>query len=183
VTRRVRLLRLGGLGLVLAAAAVVVWALLTGDDNASSGNKVKPQLIEAKAGQLPALASAQGHEVYWAGPKGGVRYEWTRISNGRIYVRYLSGNAKLGESKRAFLTVATYPFPNALSRLKSLAAKNRSAQTKQLADGSFAYYDATAVPSSAYVAFPGSNFEVEVFDLTPGKAYALARTGQIEEIK
>jgi hypothetical protein len=181
VNQRAIFIRRAVLVAALIAAAVVLWSVVSGDD--SSDKTVKPQLLEATAGELSSLASDQGHEVYWAGPKNGVRYEWTRTENGRIYVRYLGGNAKVGERDKAFLTVATYPFKDAVKQLQALAAKNPGSQTQALPDGAFAYYNAAAVATSAYIAFPGSDFEVEVYDPDKGKAFSIAKSGQIEQIK
>lgn len=179
MTGRFKFLRLGVLAVVAVAAAVIIWSVVSGGDSKS----VKLQLLQATAAQLPGLAAAQGHEVYWAGPRNGVRYEWTRTPTRRIFVRYLSGRAQIAERNRAFLTVATYSLPNAQNQLKALAAKNKGGRTHLLSDGALAYYDPTAVPNSAYVAFPGSNYEVEVFDPSPGKAYSLIKSGAIQQIR
>jgi hypothetical protein len=166
--------------LAFAIAALSSGCFGGGDDKGTSAN-VQPQLLEASQSKLTKLAGEQGHEVYWAGPKSGTRYEWTRTADNRLFVRYLQGNTKIGDRNKAFLTIATYSFPNAKNALQALGAKSPGAQTTTVGNA-FVFYS-KAAPSSAYVAFPGSDYEVEVFDPAPGKAFTIAKSGDIQPIK
>jgi hypothetical protein len=163
------------------AAGIVVWAVVTG--KSSNSSKVQRQLLGVTRTQLSTLAAQQGHEVYWAGPRPGVRYEWTRTTSGRIYVRYLRGSTKIGARNKTFLTVATYSFPNAKKAVQELANRTPGSQTRDLPGGALVYHNPKVAPTSAYLAFPGSDYEVEVFDPRHGKAYSIAKSGDIQEIK
>jgi hypothetical protein len=179
--RNSRSSRLAILGVLLIVGAVVAWLLASrGDDKVAT--TAKPQLLEATAAQLSELAKQQGHEVYWAGPQANVRYEWTRTSQDRIYARYLKGNTKVGARNKVFLTIATYPLKGALKALQVQAAKAPASQTQTLPNGAFVYSNSSTAPNSAYVAFPGSDYEVEVYDPAPGKALAIAKSGKVQPI-
>lgn len=179
---RVRFLRLAVLVVAIVAVGVVVWALASGGSD-SSAKKVKPELLEATQAQLVTLARQQGHEVYWVGPKANVRYEWTRTTDARLYVRYLKGATPIGSRKKAFLTVATYDLPNAADALKAQAAKSPGSRSQAARGGGFVYTNPTTAPTSAYFAAPGSDYEVEVFDPKPGKAFAIAAAGLVRRIQ
>ena len=52
---------------------------------------------------------AVGHDVYGVAAPAGTRPEVTRSSTGEVWVRYLGGDAKLGDPRADYLTVGTYP--------------------------------------------------------------------------
>ncbi len=128
---------------------------------------------------LAAAAKSVSHPVYWAGPRAGSVYELSQ-PEGRFYVRYLSAGAKAGASVSA-LTVGTYPVANAFSIVQRLAARPDSVQVP-VTGGAIAFYGKSA-PSSVYLAFPGSNVEVEVYDPAPGGARQLVTSGKIVPLR
>jgi hypothetical protein len=134
----------------------------------------------ATAGDLRRLAASVGHPVYWAGPRPGTSYERSRTSDGRIYVRYLPQGVEAG-SRRAYLTVGTYPLPNAVAAVKAIS-KRTGARTFQVARGGIAVAD-PAHPMSVYLAFPGSNYEIEVFDPSAVRARQIVAAGRIEPVR
>jgi hypothetical protein len=121
------------------------------------------------------------HPVYWAGPKQGFSYELTETNDGRIYVRYLPGGVSIGTDKPKYLTIGTYPLKNALASVRAIAKRLRVRPMK-LTRGGIAVQD-TKHPTSVYFAFPGSDYELEVYDPSPARALQLVRSGKIRPLK
>ncbi len=178
--------RLGAVVAIAIAAGFVVWLVLrNGSDNNSStatATATKTQRAAAQAVTrkgLRSLAASVEHPVFWLGPKSGYRYELTRTTNGKIYVRYLPRGVAVGADK-PYLTVATYPFPGAFAAIKKQAAA-KGAATVKLAHGGIAVLD-QAYPKSVHLAYPGVNYQVEVYDPMPARAMQLVSAGQVANV-
>ena len=109
---------------------------------------------------------------FWAGPRAaGAIYEFTRVSNGRMYVRYLTAKSQIGHRKTPFLTISTYPRIGAYDSLKAKAKPGKN--------GSLLWKDPKS-PTSVYMVFKAHpDFEVEVFDPNKAKALATAKSGKV----
>ena len=127
---------------------------------------------------LKSLAGSLGHPVYWAGPKNGYTYELTRTASGQVYLRYLPRGVKVG-TKEPYLTVATYPFRGAFGAILALEKRKNAAKIK-LAGGGRAVVDPDK--KSIHLAYPGSQYEVEVFDPSPRRARQVVESGQISTV-
>ena len=104
-------------------------------------------------------------------------YELTQTPSGRVFIRYLPKGEKAG-SATPHLFVATFPVEDAL------AVTQRAAQGGvkfPVGRGGVAFYSKSS-PSNVYVAFPGSDYQIEVFDPDPARAQALVRSGQVQPI-
>jgi hypothetical protein len=187
-------IRIGAVGAVAVATAFVVWLLVRGNDNSSSTAKTgtvqstaptrttRPPRETVKAvsvQSLRALADASGHPIYWAGPEPDVKYELTRVTDGRIYIRYLPKSVPIGD-KHLYPIVATYPVANAYRAIRT-AAKESGAVTFHTKRGGLAVYNQSA-PTNVYLAYPGSKYQVEVFDPNPSRARRLVKTGAVRPI-
>ena len=73
-----------------------------------------------------------------------------------------------------------HPCANAYSALKSLAKRGDKAFPVP-GNGLAVYSNST--PTNVYVAFPGTNEEIEVFDPSPAHARALIASGQIQPVR
>ncbi len=165
---------------ILAAAlgvAVGGWWLIARDNGSSNG--AKP--VAASAGDLRALPSSVGHVVYWAGPKTSATYELTRTSRGYVYLRYLPQGVQVGDERPQFLTVGTYPKPDAFASVEK-AAKRKDEIVRKLSDGGLAVASPQR-PQSVYFAFPGSDLLVEVYDPSPAQALRAVVSGQVKPIQ
>lgn len=131
----------------------------------------------ASQAELKAHATALGHAIYWAGPRSGDTYELTDTSNGRVFVRYLPPGVKPG-ARGSYVTVATYPFPGAFAALQRTAT---AATTIRLPQDGIAVVDAT-YPKSIHVAFPGSGYQIEVYDPSPSAGRRLVTSGAIAPV-
>jgi hypothetical protein len=165
--------------LVLAiAVGIAVWLLVSGEDESS-----RPRRAPAKAASIRALntfASSVRHPVYWAGSQPRFTYELSRTKDGRIYIRYLPPGEKPGDQKPNYLTVGTYPQRNAFATLRA-TAKKQKARTIRLAGGGLAFQD-KGRPTSVYLAYPGLEYQIEVFDPSPARAHELVASAQIKPV-
>ena len=130
--------------------------------------------------QLRALERTLGHPVFWVGARGAVTYELTETKDGRIYIRYLPRGSQAGD-QRPYTTVGTYPVPDAVEAVKAIAKKT-DARTLSVAGGGIAAVD-PAHPTSVYVAFPDSSFQIEVFDPSAARALLLVRSGRVVTVR
>jgi hypothetical protein len=128
---------------------------------------------------LAALPASLGHPVYWAGARAGATYELTRTPDGRVYVRYLTGGAKVGSQLPDFLTVGTYVVPNAEAAVRAAAAQPGAVSVPLR--GGVAFYN-RARPTSVYFAYAGSDVQVETYDPSPAVARQLVETGAIKPV-
>ena len=135
--------------------------------------------VSATPAALDQLASKVKHAIYWRGPQDNVTYELTQTADGRIYVRYLPSTAKLG-SVKPYPTVATYPLANAFT-ITQQAAKSANAVRIKVGSGGVAFYDKSS-PTSVHLAFPGQNYQVEVFDPSAARAHQVVASGQIRPV-
>jgi len=160
---------------VAVAAGVIVWLLVRGGDSApeqGNASTVSPD-------ELRKLADAVDHPIFWMGQKEGYTYELTRNNTGSIWVRYLPSGVEPGADK-PYLTVATYPFPRALTALKKVA-RDRGESTIRIARNGIVV-PAKAYPQSVHVAYPRVDYQVEVFDPTPGAALQAVTSGELASL-
>lgn len=126
--------------------------------------------------ELDAFARSLGHAVYWAGAVKGHVLEARQTTDGRAYVRYLPAGTKAG-ARVAALTIGTYPVTNAFSVTQGIATRSGSVQVP-VTGGGIAFFN-SAAPTSVYLAYPGSNVQIEVYDPRPGGAKQLVTAGAI----
>lgn len=184
---RLSSVRIGAVVALAVAAAFVIWLVVRGNDDSSSTTTTSTNEaarpigpIAATPAALRALSTRAKQPIYWVGPRKGQTYELTRTAGGRVYVRYLPPGATVGNRRADYTIVGTYPTPGALQVLKSLA-KQPNEKSVPAPGGGFAVYNASA-PTNVYVAFPGSNVQIEVFDPSARKALRLVKTGQVAPV-
>jgi hypothetical protein len=164
----------------LIAAGVVVLAIVllggSGEDSSPEGEG-ESEAVALSESELLAEASGLGGPAYWIGPRADTEsYELTTTEDGRIYIRYLTGDAEAGDERADFLSVGTYPFPDAKAGLQRSAAKGEG--TLEQGDGYT--YLVPAAGENAYVVFDDEpDLQVEVFSPQPGEAEQLTRDGSV----
>ena len=173
----------------IVAAAIVAAAILLANSGSSNSRSPSGSRVPAASGAtvqavsvttLTALPGVLGHPVYWAGPRVGATYELTRSPDGRVYIRYLTGGAKVGSPLPDFLTVGTYVVPNAAAAVRAAAGQPGAATVN--VPGGVGFYN-SARPTSVYFAFPGSNVQVETYDPSATVARRLVETGAIKPVR
>jgi Dolichyl-phosphate-mannose-protein mannosyltransferase len=129
--------------------------------------------------ELARAAATLGHAVYWAGPRANHAYELTIGTNGNAFVRYLPPGVAAGDSQ-AYLTVASYPLRDAFA--VTLAAASGPNAERVPVDGAVAFVNELR-PTSVFLAYPGSDVQVEVSHPRPGEARALVSSGAIGTVR
>lgn len=175
----VRRLRTGAVIAIVLALAFAAWVIFGGDDDKGSG-AASPASSAASVAQLRGIPAETGHPLYWAGRRSEFTYELTRTADGNVYVRYLPPGIPVGAREPNYLTIGTYPRPRALRALRGLARRDASVSFR-LTGGGLAVYRRSR-PSSVYLAFPGEDVQIEVFDPSAERARRLARSGQVRPI-
>jgi hypothetical protein len=178
-------LRIGLVAAFALVASVAAWALLTRESTTALSSHA-PATISASGPRivtvdgLSALAGLRGSPVYWAGARSTALYEVSQTSNGYVYVRYLPSGTAPGDPRPAFLTIGTYPRPDAYGDIRA-AARRPGAVSIPLGRHGLAVYDEND-PTSIYLAYPGSTEQVEVYDPSPAVALHIARSGRVRPV-
>ncbi len=76
-----------------------------------------------------------------------------------------------------YLTVVTYPYPDARKALEQQAASG-DLLSRRLPQGGFVISQPDQ-PTNAYLAYAGEDYQVEIYDPRPGRALELAVDGSI----
>ncbi len=172
-------LRLAGIpasaALVLAAVVLGVMGSGGGSDDAP-GARSRVVAVE----DLTALEATLGHPIYWVGERPPDELELTRQTDGSVYLRYLPEGVEAGDSRQLRLTVGTYPVAGAVAALRRTAAGDRL-PLRRLQSGAVLLAD-PASPRSAYLAFPESALQIEVYDPEPGRALELVQAGAVRPV-
>jgi hypothetical protein len=155
--------------------------------------------------ELKAEAKRFGQPIYWAGPKKGFSYEFTRTKYGDIYVRYLPQGVGAGAPGEQFLIVATYPFLEAYASIDLVGAVFVSGHVGWTwPHGHLAvagphrslFYSPPGHRKSVLIAFRGADcpdyhtwvaygcvdYEIEVYDPGPDPATVDAQSGRIRPV-
>ena len=180
--------RIGAIVAVALAAAFVVWLVVRGEDSNSPNTQptAETQTVEAIApvavseARLRALSTEAGRPIYWVGPRSGHTYELTRTSQNRIFIRYLPPGVPVGTRRAGYTIVGTYPVDNAYDVLKALA-KKRGKVSFDAPNGGIAVYG-TSHPTNVYLAYPGSDVQIEVYDPSPARARTLISSGRVTPV-
>jgi hypothetical protein len=175
--RRPALVAVAGIAL-LALLGVVLWLLLRGDGGKTTARRAPANGMSIR--QLNEFAGSLGHPVYWAGAQPRFTYELSHTKDGRVYIRYLPLGATVGSTKANYLTVGTYPQRHAFRTIRA-AAKSQGVRALDIAGGGVAFQYKSR-PTHVYLAYPGSDYQIEVFDPAPAVALRLVTSGQIKPV-
>jgi hypothetical protein len=176
--------RVGAVIAVAIAVAFVVWLLVRGGDSNTASTTTNGQAVGPVAtseDELRSLSDELGHPLYWAGPIPDQTYELTRTSDNRVFIRYLPKGVPIGIRQAAYTIVGTYPVENAYKVLQGLA-KKPDESSFSAPSGGFAVYSTTQ-SNNVYLAYPGSNLQIEVYDPSPQKARGLITSGQVAAVR
>ena len=181
-------MRIGAVVAIALAAALLVWLIVRGNEDSSSSSTTGQTTTTAAAARpvaatpaaLRALADEVRHPVYWVGPRQNRTYELTRTSNGRIFIRYLPPDAEIGNRSARYTIVGTYPVESAHDVLQRLSTQPGETSTPAPGGGLAVY--STSSPSNVYVAYPGSDVQIEVFDPSAKRALRLVTSGRVTPV-
>jgi hypothetical protein len=171
---------------IIALAALVgfvVWLVIESGGNSNSNSNPTPTTstnppVAVSLSGLRTLAKAVPEPIYWVGSRPGTQYEVTKTTD-RVYLRYLPPGAGAGDS-RPFLTIGTYALRNAFEVMKA-SAKEPDTQVVDVPGGGVAVINDKKL-TNVYLAYPGSNFQVEVYSPDVSAARQLATSGRVEPV-
>lgn len=159
----------------LAAVLLVVWLVSGDDDDSPSGGSGAARIVSAE--ELEDAVAEEAEPVYWAGEQEGAELELSQPEAGRTFVRYLTEGAEAGDERADFLTVGTYFQADAVKALREQA--KASDGVLGTAPGKAVVYFNRDQPASVYLAYPGVDVQIEVFDPSFTRALQLVNSGQI----
>jgi hypothetical protein len=165
----------GAVVTVALVVALIAWRATSEDDEVAAAPEAAWRLVSP--GELGEIAAIAGHPVYWAGPRPGAKPALSEDATGNVQVRYLDDASELEEDRGENLTVGSYPLPDPKAASANLAA-DPGAIVKRSPDGT-ELVSTEESPDSVYFADPDNAVQVEVYDPSPGRAMALARSGKI----
>ena len=177
---RKRLIKYGFWSVLGVLAVVLLISLLDngGDNSSSSEAETTTSSAEiVSVDELREKAAEQEGSVYWAGEQEGAEIEFSQPQAGRTYVRYLTGGAEAGDPKAEFLTIGTYVFKDAAKALKE-QAKLPNGVLASAPGGGVVFFNTTH-PQSVYLAYPGEEVQIEVYDPNPKRSLGLVSSGLI----
>jgi len=166
---------LGAAVLVAAIVAAVVFVVAGSEDRGASAGG--PRIVSAEG--LRTFAASR--PLYWAGTVPGTTIELSEAARGRVFVRYLSGGAQPGDRRPAFTTVATYPSPRAYQET-ARAGRLEGATRRPAPGGGLAVWRRNR-PTSVYLAFPGDDVLIEVYDPNAERARGLVLDGEVGPVR
>jgi hypothetical protein len=159
----------------------VAWLVLRDGSSSSSASPVptgsKALPISVKG--LKTIA-ALGIRIYWVGERSGLTYELTKTADNRIFIRYLPGGVPVGSDKQ-YLTIATYPVKNAFTVTGKLAGKSSSVRIG-IGKKGVAFYNRES-PTNVLLAHRGSNYQIEVYDPSPGQAQRIVVSHRVSAVR
>ena len=169
-----------GIGVSIVLVLVAIVLVLQGSNGESPAQAIgsSPRLVGTP--ELEAFEDSLGHAVYWAGERRPDEVELSQEADGSIYLRYLPPGTDAGDPRPRFLTVGTYPVADAVGALRRTAAK--AGTTLGRAPGGGVVLVNPSSQGSVYLAYPGSDLQIEVYDPTPGRALGLIRSGAIRPV-
>lgn len=158
--------------MLAVVAGLIAWLALRDTGSGSSS----PETTAVSVSQLRTFAASIDHPVYWVGPKRRYTYELERRSDGSILIRYLPPGVDLG-AEQPYLTVATYPYADAFQAVQRVLDETGS--TPILLDNNGLASVSERTRRSVHAAYPGTDYQIEVYDPVPGRAADIVRRGQL----
>jgi hypothetical protein len=149
-----------------------------GEGGGAGATEAAPRFVDAA--DLVTLEEALGHEVYWAGERPPAQLELTEEVDRSVYLRYLPPGVDAGDPRPRFLTVGTYPVVNAAASLRRTAADEGGTLGRTARGGVVLLSPSSG--GNVYIAYPGSDLQIEVYDPAPGRARWLIRSGGIRPV-
>lgn len=159
----------------LLAVGLILWVALRDDDNDSTSSANGAEVVSVDS--LREAAAGEETPIYWAGEQEGAELELSQPNEDRAYVRYLTDGAEAGDPQPDFLTVGTYANADAVAELQRQG--NEPGGVLSEAPGGATVYFSRNQPQSVYLAYPGVDVEIEVYDPDFKRALQLVNSGQI----
>jgi len=168
-------------GLVALAAIAAVAIVVLGSTSPKSEKVTPNKPIAASVSRLISYQKEVGHPVYWLGPFKGFTYELTQTSNGDSYIRYLKPGVKLGDPHPKWTIVGTYPAVKPYNTVRVDIVKYKLHYVPVSYHGIAVW--SNAHPDNVYLAYPGLEDLIEIYDPGPAQAQKLALSSLLEPVR
>lgn len=132
--------------------------------------------------ELKKLIKEDNLRAYWTGPLKNATYTLNSSTKGQIFIRYVPKSEKCDDVAAKFRVIATYDEADAFATTQA-AGTTADGVSLLNADGSIVYFNKN-VPTNIYLAYPGIDYQIEIYDPNPKEAVTLAtRAGILQMIK
>lgn len=132
--------------------------------------------------ELKSIISENNIQAYWTGPLKDATYSLNSSTAGQVFIRYVPKGEECDDVRPNFRVIATYEEVDAFATTES-AGTTADGVSLLNTDGSIVYFNKN-VPTNVYVAYPGINYQIEIYDPDPKEAVSLATTqGKLQLIK
>jgi hypothetical protein len=128
---------------------------------------------------LQTQVNELGQPVYWVGIQSGVTYELKRTADGSVFLRYLPPGVAVG-TEGPYRTVGTYPVAGAYTVTHALTQESDTVWFS-VPHGGIAVYRRVR-PTNVYLAWPGFDYQVEVYDPIAATAKRLAASPRLRRL-
>jgi hypothetical protein len=166
----------------MVTALLVFGATSLFSNNSSSSSQSTAGQMALTESELKSVVANLNSVVYWVGPLENAKYTLDVTDAGAAFVRYLPNGEGANDTAKNYLIVATYRVNAAYDAIKT-AGNEQDGIGLLTSDGAAVYYNKNAA-TNVYLAYPGQDLQIEVFDPTPGKALQLVNTiGLVKPIR
>lgn len=132
--------------------------------------------------ELKSIVKENEIRAYWTGPLKNATYSLNSSTAGQVFIRYVPEGEKCDDVRPNFRVIATYQETDAFSITES-AGTTADGVSLLNADGSIVYFNKN-VPTNIYLAYPGIDYQIEIYDPDPKEAVSIATTqGRIQLIR
>jgi len=122
--------------------------------------------------QLQSLVVEESITAYWAGPRPGYLYSINTTAKDRVFLQYIQADKNSSNVVANSRVIATYFVKDGFAR--TVAAATRPGNTGfRNPNGSVVFYSKNR-NTDIYLAFPGKEVQIEIFDPLAGQALSLA---------
>ena len=167
---------------IVTALLVFGFTSIFSSDTSTSASQTTTGQLALSEAELKSVVANLNSVVYWVGPLENAKYTLDVTDAGAAFVRYLPNGEGANDTAKNYLIVATYRVNAAYDAIKT-AGNEQDGIALMTSDGAAVYYNKNA-STNVYIAYPGQDLQIEVFDPTPGKALQLVNTtGLVKPIR
>ena len=112
--------------------------------------------------------------AYWTGPLKNATYSLNNTTPGQVFIRYVPNGMECGNTEAKFRVIATYTETDAFTSTQQAGSQAEGVSLSN-PDGSVVYFSKIA-PNNVYLAYPGIDYQIEIYDPDPKTAVTLATT-------
>lgn len=167
---------------IVTSLLVLGFTSIFTNKSATTATQTTTGQLALSEAELKSVVANLNSVVYWVGPLENAKYTLDVTDAGAAFVRYLPNGEGANDTAKNYLIVATYRVNAAYDAIKT-AGNEQDGIGLMTSDGAAVYYNKNA-STNVYMAYPGQDLQIEVFDPSPGKALQLVNTtGLVKPIR